>query len=252
MNQSQIKYIKSLSRQKYRKAYNAYLVEGSKNAKEWLQSDKTIKIIAALPDWIENHHTEIHKHPEAELLHLQPFELEKISNLSTAQSVLLVVEQESGNRISQGLNEWCLYLEEIKDPGNMGTILRIADWFGIRTVYYSENCVEIYNPKVVQATMGSLLRVNTVFCPVNELLDLVSERKIPLYAAAIEGEDLNHFRGKYLDPGILAMGNESNGLSVSLLEKADYKIKIPGGGGAESLNVGVATGILCAWVTQLQ
>jgi len=249
MSQTQIKFIQSLSRQKYRKAHNAYLVEGSKNAKEWLASEQKIKIIAALPEWLAEHEAEIARQPEAIVLSLKEFELEKISTLKTPQSVVLVVEKPAIKVVKIPNNKWSLYLEEVKDPGNMGTIIRIADWFGIQQVFYSENCVEIYNPKVVQASMGSLIRVATLPYPVEQLFADISPEQLPLYAASLEGNDIKSFPVRNLIPGVMAMGNESLGLSPTLQNHAHHKLKIPGKGGAESLNVAVATGILCSWLT---
>lgn len=249
MSQTQIKFIQSLSRQKYRKAHNAYLVEGSKNAKEWLASGQKINIIAALQGWIDQHREEIARQPQAFVLPLKEFELQKISTLKTPQSVVLVIEKPEPLDIKIPENHWSLYLEEIKDPGNMGTIIRIADWFGIKQVFYSENCVEIYNPKVVQATMGSLIRVTTLPCPLEKLFSVVSTEKLPLYAASLEGENLKTIQPEKLRAGIIAMGNESLGLSQTLQNHAHFKLKIPGKGHAESLNVAVATGILCSWLT---
>ncbi|HET8574083.1 MAG TPA: RNA methyltransferase [Edaphocola sp.] len=249
MSQTQIKFIQSLSRQKYRKAHNAYLVEGSKNAKEWLASPEKINIIAALPEWLAQHQNEIAQQPKAVILPLKEFELQKISTLKTPQSVVLVVEKPEQTDIKIPKNRWSLYLEEIKDPGNMGTIIRIADWFGVQQIFYSENCVEIYNPKVVQASMGSLIRVATMPCPAEQLYNETSADNLPLYAASLEGRNLKNCQPDRLRPGIIAMGNESLGLSRALQDHAHFKLKIPGKGQAESLNVAVATGILCSWLT---
>ena len=249
MSQTQIKLIQSLSRQKYRKAHNAYLVEGSKNAKEWLASEQKIKIIAALPEWLAQHQAEIARKPEATVLPLKEFELQKISTLKTPQSVVLVVEKPEIKAVKIPGNEWSLFLEEVRDPGNVGTIIRIADWFGIQQIFYSENCVEIYNPKVVQATMGSLIRVCPLPCPVEQLFTEISSEQLPLYAASLDGNDIKSFSVQKLVPGVIALGNESLGLSQTLQNHAHFKLKIPGRGHAESLNVAVATGILCSWLT---
>lgn len=249
MSQTQIKFIQSLSRQKYRKAHNAYLVEGSKNAKEWLASEQKINIIAALPEWLAQHEADIARQPEATVLPLKDFELDKISALKTPQSVVLVVEKPEIKAVTIPRQQWSLYLEEVKDPGNMGTIIRIADWFGIQQIFHSDNCVEIYNPKVVQASMGSLIRVSTQLCPVEQLFREISAEQLPLYAASLEGNNIKSISVHNLVPGVIAMGNESLGLSPALQAQAQHKLKIPGKGGAESLNVAVATGILCSWLT---
>jgi RNA methyltransferase, TrmH family len=244
MTKAQIKFIQSLSRQKYRKEYNAYLVEGDKNAKEWLQSGCRIQYIAANSSWFNINETLVKKHPEAALVSAEDFELEKITSLQHAQQVVLVVEKPAPRPFVPAKNEWSLFLEKIQDPGNMGTIIRTADWFGIRQIICSPDCVEIYNPKVVQASMGSLLRVDIVEIDTEEFLQ---KNHQPVYAAYLGGTDMRSL--KRPEPGVIAMGNESQGLSPLMANAATHKITIPGAGTAESLNVSVAAGILCAWLT---
>jgi len=246
MTKAQIKFIQSLSRQKYRKEHNAYLVEGDKNAKEWLRSGVPIRYIIASRSWHDSNLDMIAGHREAEVIIAEDFELEKISSLQHAQQVVLVVHHTEETALNIQAGQWYLYLDRIQDPGNMGTIIRTADWFGIAGILYSPDCVELHNPKVVQATMGSLLRVPAKEMTAAQLLD---RRQAPLYAAALEGTSLNRYRAKAHRGGIIAMGNESQGLSPLLLAAADHKIRIPGRGGAESLNVAVATGIICAALT---
>lgn len=244
MTKAQIKFIQSLSRQKYRKEYNAYLVEGDKNAKEWLMSDAHILQIVAEQEWLDNNNKLTAHHPEAELIPAEVFELEKLTALQTPQSVLLVVQMPSSFHFEQLEGRWSLYLEKIQDPGNMGTIIRTADWFGLSQIICSPDCVEIYNPKVVQSSMGSLLRMRVTEM---ELSDFLLKNKKPIYAATLDGEDMRKLQRT--EPGVIAMGNESKGLSEILIQAATQKIMIPGSGGAESLNVAVATGILCAKLT---
>lgn len=241
MTKAQIKFIQSLSRQKYRKEHNAYLVEGDKNAKEWLQSDCEVQYIVAGTVWAENHINLIQKHPEAELVIAADFELEKITSLQSAQMVVLVVRKKAMTFMAPESNQWSLLLEKIQDPGNMGTIIRTADWFGIRHIVCTPDCVEIYNPKVVQASMGSLLRLQIAEMEIN---DFISTNKQPLYAACLGGQDLRELQNP--QPGVIAMGNESQGLSAAVTDAADVQMTIPRMGGAESLNVSVATGIICA------
>jgi TrmH family RNA methyltransferase len=241
MTKAQIKFIQSLSRQKYRKEYNAYVVEGDKNAKEWLQSGCKVQYIAANGQWLDLNKTLIKKHPEAELVPAEDFELEKITSLQHAQQVILIIEKPAALPFIPVKGQWSLFLEKIQDPGNMGTIIRTADWFGISQVICSPDCVEIYNPKVVQASMGSLLRVNILEMDTEEFLQKNNQ---PLYAAYLGGTDMRLL--KEPKPGVIAMGNESQGLSHQIVESATHKITIPGAGTAESLNVSVAAGILCA------
>ncbi len=243
MTRTQIQYIQSLSRQKYRKQYNAYLVEGEKNAKEWLRSATQLLLIVATEDWLAQHQELIALHPEATQVAAKGYELEKISALHTPQQVLLVAQQPESSTYPTD-RSWTLLLEHIQDPGNMGTLIRIADWFGIKTIICTPDCVERYNPKVVQATMGSLLRVNF---HTSSLEDFLVHNQQPVYATCLDGQPLQTFTQPV--PGIIAMGNESQGLSPALLEAARYKLTIPGKGKAESLNVAVAAGIVCAQLT---
>ena len=241
MTKAQIKFIQSLSRQKYRKEYNAYLVEGDKNAKEWLQSDIKIQSIAVSGTWLQENEALVKNHPEAEVMVAEAFELEKITSMQHAQEVVLIVEQPATPVYRQQEGQWHLYLEKIQDPGNMGTIIRTADWFGIRQLICSLDCVEVYNPKVVQASMGSLLRMDIIEM---EPETFVQENTLPLYVTSLSGSNIKTVSD--LSPGVIAMGNESKGISVIMSAAASQQLYIPGLGSAESLNVAVATGIICA------
>lgn len=244
MTKAQIKFLQSLGRQKYRKEHNAYLVEGDKNAREWLLSGAEILYIAATEAWLGMHVSLAERHPEAERITAAGFELEKVTSMQHAQEVVLAVKQPVPALYTMQKDRWYLYLDKIQDPGNMGTIIRIADWFGLAQLICSPDCVEWYNPKVVQASMGSLLRVGLAEMTPEAFL---SANTLPLYATSLEGRDMRQL--KAAPGGVIAMGNESKGLSPLLQEAADHRLLIPGKGGAESLNVAVATGIVCAALT---
>lgn len=248
MTKTQIKFIRSLALQKYRKLHNAFLVEGDKNAGEWLRSGAKILQLVATTEWLSKNRTLLAGHPETLVIEALPFELEKISNLTQAQEVLLVIEKPARQRIEKKEPTWLFYLEKIQDPGNMGTILRTADWFGISDVLVSHDSVEVFNPKVVQATMGSLTRINCVEMDLDELFDFATAAHLPLYASSLQGQDI--FEMTALPPGIIALGNESSGLSEKLSNAAKEKFMIPRLGAAESLNVGVAAGIIAALLTR--
>lgn len=244
MTKAQIKFLQSLGRQKYRKEHHAYLVEGEKNAKEWLQSSQQILCIAASGAWLDAHADLVAHHKEAEIVPAADFELEKITSMQHSQEVVLAVKQAPVQPYMPQPDRWYLYLDKIQDPGNMGTIIRIADWFGIEQLICSPDCVEWYNPKVVQASMGSLLRIGLTEMTREAFL---AANTLPLFATALDGTDLRRIAPPA--GGVIAMGNESKGLSDGLLEAAQHRILIPGKGGAESLNVAVATGIVCATLT---
>ncbi len=190
---------------------------------DWLLINK--KLLAAVPG--EN----VYETDEASL--------EKISRLKTPNKVVAVFNITPA-AIPVLKDKLSLMLDDIQDPGNMGTIIRIADWFGIDTIICSEDSVDCYNPKVVQATMGSIARVNVYY---TSLVDFIrSHQLIAVYAAALGGEPVKKFTG--IREGILLVGNESKGIGDGLLSIATKKITIPKYGGAESLNAAVATGII--------
>lgn len=209
-------------------------------ALEWLSFNKPVKMIVATEEWAELHDKAMERHPEAQRFIVKPRELEALSGMQAPNGVLLVVAMPEHVTVP-GLNEWCLALDDIMDPGNMGTIIRVADWFGIRHVVCSPGCVDIYNPKVVQSAMGGHLRVNVYE---SDLETFLSQSALPKYAATLDGECVYDLERQ--DAGILVIGNESRGVSGIIQSLATKKVTIPRKGGAESLNAGVSTGILCA------
>lgn len=240
ISRAQNKYIRSLAVQKYRNEHKVFIAEGIKIVSEWLSSNWPIQWIAATRQWLDAHQPLISQHPEAGIIEVTEKELEEISCQPSPNQVLLVVHLPEATTVPE-INDWCLALDTIQDPGNMGTIIRIADWFGIQHIICSEGCVDIWNPKVVQAAMGGHLRVQAHYVPLAETL---SGLQVPIYAAALNGESIySLWKPK---PGILLIGNESKGISAQLMALATQKVTIPRQGGAESLNAAVSTGILCA------
>jgi RNA methyltransferase, TrmH family len=240
LSKAQSKYIRSLTQQKYRKEHNVFIAEGDKIAREWLSSSERVEMIVCLESWAVANRELIDRHDEAEVYMGSEDILATISTLQTPNQVLLVVHVPTRVAEYNG-DEWCLALDEIQDPGNMGTIIRIADWFGVRHIICSPGCVDVYNPKVVQAAMGGHLRVALHTA---NLDTLINNAKIPVLAAVLGGTDVYDVQN--IQAGILMIGNESKGISPALAAKATHKVTIPRRGGAESLNAGVSTGILCA------
>lgn len=240
LSKAQNKYIRSLSQQKYRAAHAVFVVEGDKIAREWLASPATIQHIVATDTWLQSHIKLVNQHSEATISEVSEDELQTISQLQTANEVLLVVHNNKTNT-SLPVDEWCIVLDTLQDPGNMGTIIRIADWFGIKHIVATPDSVDYYNPKVIQAAMGGHLRVQLHTA---DVLSFISQTAMPVYAAALDGEDV--YALKDVKQGVLVIGNESKGISAPVLQKATRKITIPRRGGAESLNAAVSTGILCA------
>lgn len=243
LSKTQSKYIRSLSQQKYRNENKVFLAEGDKIAQEWLSSERQIQMIVAVVAWVSQNEALISKHAEAELVVVSDDELKKVSSLQTANNVLLVVEKEVEQDIN--INDgWSLALDRIQDPGNMGTIIRIADWFGIKNVIASADSVDFYNPKVVQAAMGGHVRVGLY---TRDLMRLINDTTLTVYAATLDGDSIYAIESQ--ESGILLIGNESKGVSPELIKLANKKITIPRKGGAESLNAAVSTGILAAMLT---
>lgn len=240
LSNAQSKYIRSLTQLKYRRQYKLFTVEGDKMAKEWLSSGLQINMIVSIRDWQEQNDALVKAHPEAELCIADDNMLERIGSLQTPNKVLLVVPQQE-QVATIDANDWCIAVDQLQDPGNMGTIIRIADWFGVKHVICTPDSVDYYNPKVVQSAMGGHLRVQL---HVRDLESFIKESDMPVYAAVLGGTDV--FALPSPDPGILLIGNESKGLHDSLVQLATHKVTIPGKGGAESLNAAVSTGILMA------
>jgi len=240
LSKAQNKHIRSLSLQKYREEYGQFVAEGDKIAREWLQSTAEIVWIITTQKWHDAHEALINKHSEASEYIVEEAILSKISSLTTSHGILLVIKKIKSQH-SAPLDEWTIALDELQDPGNMGSIIRIADWFGIKNIVCSPGCVDVYNPKVVQAAMGSHLRINFFE---EDLVQFCSDATIPVLATVLNGENIYNISKP--EKAVLLIGNEGKGISDDLINLANQKITIPSKGGAESLNVAVATGIVCA------
>jgi TrmH family RNA methyltransferase len=238
ITKAQVKEIQSLTRSKGRAEYGAYLAEGDKLAKEWLSSDHRIRYVVASSVWIDNNETLFARHPEARVLEVSRGDLERVSAQSTPNEALVVAEiPESPKALPH--NEWALVLDTIQDPGNLGTIIRIADWFGINHVVCSPGCADFYNPKVVASGMGGHLRVQL---HETELVPFLKNCGMPVLAATLAGKPMNSI--EKLKAAALLIGNESKGLSEEVLKCATAEVTISKRGGAESLNAAVSAGVL--------
>lgn len=240
LSKTQSKYIRSLALQKFRKEHQSFIAEGEKIVAEWLSSAHKIEMIVALEEWINTNQALIKKHPEALVISVTEGELQQISTLQTANKALIVAKELPLPSLDN-INDWCIALDGIRDPGNMGTILRIADWYGIQHVVCSPDCVDVFSPKVVQAAMGAHLRVSIYESDIETFID---KNPLPAIAATLGGT--NVYDMPQLDKGIIIIGNEAKGVQTSIIEKTKYNTTIPRIGGAESLNAGVSAGILCA------
>jgi TrmH family RNA methyltransferase len=240
LSKSQLKYIQSLHHKKFRDLEGSFIAEGNKVVLELLQSGQFVcEQLIGEQEWLHVNEMLIRKHFSGDLQEVKDFELQKLSALSTASQVLAVFKKMQSKAIVVK-DRVTLLLDTIQDPGNLGTIIRIADWFGIAAIICSNDTADQYNPKVVQSTMGSLARVNIVYTDLSKFIR--SNNKIKIYAAALNGKDISTLKG--LKEGFIMIGNESKGISAELMEAATEKITIPKIGSAESLNAAVATGII--------
>jgi TrmH family RNA methyltransferase len=247
VSKSTIKLIKSLAQKKFRTKEKLFLVEGDKNVVETLKSNYSVKKLFATKSFILNHSEVCEK--AIEVLEVEHSELNKISLLKTPQNCLAICDlPEHPNFPKETKNNLSIYLDDIQDPGNLGTIIRICDWFNVEYLFCSPNTVDMYNPKVIQASMGSFCRVQTYETPFNEIEKLSKSENIPIYGAFLEGENI--YKQALPQKAILVMGNEGNGIQNEIENKISNKIRIPEfsseGNGAESLNVSVATSIICS------
>jgi len=243
ITKNQVKYIQSLGQKKSRDEENCFIAEGPKLVNELLTASNCRVIqLYGLKEWIDEH---ANAKEHAEIIEVSDGELEKISQLITPNRVLAVVEkiQWKNDPVVKGVLS--LALDAIQDPGNMGTIVRLADWFAVKTIFCSTDCADVYNPKVVQASMGSISRVRVEYTDIFSLLE--SSKEVQIYAAVLNGRDITKM--EKINEGIIVIGNESKGISEEILKLANVQVTIPGKGKAESLNAAVAAGIILSHLT---
>ena len=236
VSRSQLKYIQSLGQKKYRDEEGVFVAEGPKLVKELIESDVELTQVYALNEWIEDNKDLLRS---VNVTAINETELERTSQLKTPNKVIAIVKKFEVNE--PGIKERIsLVLDAIRDPGNLGTIIRIADWFGVSQIICSTDCADMYNSKVVQATMGSIARVNVFY---TDLPVWLKQRSgVRIYAAMLEGKDVTNM--STIKEGLIIIGNESMGINKEVLQYSNEKISIPRKGSAESLNAAVATGII--------
>lgn len=231
LSKSQIKLITSLKQKKYRQQYGFFVVEGVKTIKELLQSNLVLHALYTTETFNSNAKDEVL---------ISEKELKRISFLTTPNKALAIFKIPQPKPIE--VNGIMVALDAVRDPGNLGTIIRLCDWFGIKELICSNETVDCFNPKVVQATMGSITRVNITYV---NLIHFLKDTKLPVYGAFMEGD--NVYNTQLPENGILVMGNEANGISKEVEAIVTNKISIPRFGAlqeTESLNVATATAIL--------
>lgn len=247
LSKNRIKYIRSLALKKNRTEERVFVAEGPRLVGELLPHFRC-RYIAATEQWTDCHADILQQ------LRLQPDivthdELCRISSLETPQDVLTVLEQPQYNidPAEAVANRLCIALDDVQNPGNLGTIIRVADWFGICDIFCSRATADVFNPKVIQATMGGLVRVRVHYLDLPAMLATLSS-EVPIYGTFLDGQNI------YSQPlsatGLVIMGNEGNGISDAVAAHVNRRITIPnypeGSSTTESLNVAIATAIVCA------
>ena len=232
LSKNQLKLVRSLELKKNRKKEGLFVAEGPKVVGDLLRAGYRARLVFSTTE-----------RPDA--IQITDDELRKLSFLQHPQEVLAVFEIPQSQQLTANSQKLSIALDGIQDPGNLGTIIRIADWFGITTIYCSEDTADCYNPKVVQATMGSLAHINIVY---TDLEALLRQYDGPIYGTLLDGQNI--YQQELSSEGIIVMGNEGNGISPAIRQLVTHKLLIPNynpsSETAESLNVAIATAITCA------
>jgi TrmH family RNA methyltransferase len=232
VSKNQLKLIKSLQQKKYRNEHGLFFVEGFKTVNELLNSNLKLFKLLATKEFVG-------KFLEAEIEEIKEADLKKISALQNPSGVIAIFKIPKPLPVS--LNDWIVVLDDIRDPGNLGTIIRLCDWFGIKNLVCSKTTVDCYNPKVLQATMGSIARVNVVY---QELKSYLEQTTMPIYGTFMDGDSI--YQKDFPQAGILILGNEANGISDEIKSSIESRVTIPrfGQQTTESLNVATAAAIV--------
>ncbi len=245
ISKNKIKYIRSLEQKKYRTKTGMFVAEGPKVVGDLLDLQYA-EILVATGAWLN----EMEIDARTEIIEVKEEDLKTVSFLQHPQQVLGVFRQDNTQPFSAediDTSQLSLALDGVQDPGNLGTIIRIADWFGITHIYCSQDTADVYNPKVVQATMGSIARVNVEYGDLQELVEQLPA-DTPIYGTLLDGDNIY---GQSLENrGLIVMGNEGKGISPEIQKRVNHRLLIPnfpeGRPTADSLNVAIATAITCA------
>lgn len=247
VSKNTIKLIKSLAQKKFRLREKMFLVEGDKNVNEVLNSEIKIEKLFATDTFLLEHN-KASKNIEL-VVAVSKKDIEQASLLKSPQNSIALCHLPESKTLPEKIDDdLCIYLDDIQDPGNLGTIIRICDWFGIKHLFCSLKTADVYNPKVVQASMGSFCRVKAFYTPFDEIASIAKNQEIPIIGAFLEGNNI--YEQQLPQKAILVMGNEGKGISTTIEKSITQKIKIPefnkNPNSAESLNVSVATAIICS------
>ncbi len=250
LSKNKIKFINSIKKKKYRDIHQYFFVEGEKLVDELLHSDVQIISVLAVKDWIEKKQSKLSNLTDIEIIEVTEEELKKISALTTPNKILVIAKQPSHsfeiNEIKEKLN---IFLDNIKDPGNLGTIIRIADWYGIKNIFCSSESVDVFNPKVVQSTMGAIFRTEIHYVDSSNFLKKLQQlNNFNIYGTFLKGDNI--YKTELSKNGIIIMGSESHGISDKIKPFINKQLFIPNypldAKTSESLNISIATAIACS------
>lgn len=237
-----LKLAKSLQHKKYRYQERLFLVEGAKSMVELLSSSFTIRTLIGTPVFVDQHKSLIEgRFPDSSVYLASEATISSVSSFKNNNTGIALVEMPEAAAAPLILDGYTLVLDNIRDPGNLGTIIRIADWYGITSIISSPETTDEFSPKVISASMGSFLRVS--FYRTN-LEDYLSDIQLPIYGSLV-GQGISVHEVDFAEHGVIILGSESEGISTSLIRYVTQSIHIPQYGSAESLNVGIATAVLC-------
>ena len=239
LSKAKIKYIRSLEQKKYRLQERLFVAEGPKVVGDLLRVAPA-RLIVHTSAWKEYDST------DTERIEVTEEELRKVSFLQHPQDVLALFPMFKETAPYPSHTSLAIALDGVQDPGNLGTIIRIADWFGVSQIYCSRDTADVYNPKVIQATMGSIARVEVSYTDLDKLIDSLPD-EYPLYGTLLDGNSI--YEEPLSEGGLIIMGNEGNGISSKIRAKINHRLLIPnypeGHETADSLNVAIATAIVC-------
>lgn len=246
LSKNKARFIISLQRKKIRDEEGLFVIEGDKLVKEFLAADIPVKILVAKPEFLGSLSTGLLDMVD-EKVEASFDDLRQISTLKTPHNALAIVPiSKKTIDLDEVFSGLCCALGFVQDPGNLGTIIRAAGWFGIRNIICSPDCVDVYNPKVIQASMGAILHVNVFYNDLREILSASKQNNLPVFGAVLEGNSI--YEHPLDKKGVILLGNESKGISENLLPWVTSKIKIPGFSnakpGIDSLNVGMAASVI--------
>lgn len=252
LSKKKISFIVSLQKKKAREEHRLFTIEGDKLVREFLSAGQSLKTLVAMPEFL-NSLPARQKQEIDEIIPCSHEELKKISSMKTPHNALATVEmpvmKTDPSDPGKGLS---VALDFIQDPGNLGTIIRAAAWFGIKNIYCSENCVDVFNPRVIQASMGAILHVRVVYTDLHSLFRKALRDGIKIFGATLDGNSI--YSREPENRGIIFFGNESRGISAELAPYITDKITIPSKGvpapGIESLNVGMAASVIFSEFTR--